>query len=206
MRAARSASRAAPRARRRRTGRRGWPRRARAGSVFGSPCSRILPRERNSTRSQTASTSYMLWLVHSTPQWPASTSVGDAGADVAGGGGVDRGGRLVEQQQPRAVEHRLGQRQPGLLAGRQHARPWSGGSASRSNCSSSSSIRAVRSLDRVDHAEDAQVLLDGQIAGQRRVDGGEVGARPARGCGRAPGRRPRSRCAPRWARARRGSC
>ena len=46
----------------------------------------------------------------------------DAGADVARGGRVDRGGRLVEQQQPRLVEHRLGEGQARLLARGQHAR------------------------------------------------------------------------------------
>jgi hypothetical protein len=44
------------------------------GQRLGIALSTILPRDRNSTRSQTASTSYMLWLVHSTPQWPLSTN------------------------------------------------------------------------------------------------------------------------------------
>ena len=68
-----------------------------------------------------------LHLVHvvARPQHAAVAvvdEVRDAGADVARVRRVDRGGRLVEQQQPRAVEHGLGEREPGLLAGRQHAR------------------------------------------------------------------------------------
>jgi len=41
-----------------------------SGQVRGFPCSTILPRDRNNTRSHTASTSYMLWLVHRTPWSP----------------------------------------------------------------------------------------------------------------------------------------
>ena len=42
---------------------------------------------------------------------------------------------------------------------------------------SASSMRARKLGDAIDHAEDAQVLLDGEIAGQRAVDGGEIGLR-----------------------------
>ena len=44
----------------------------------------------------------------------------------------------------------------------------------RSNCSSSASMRSASRLHAVEQAEDAQVLRDGQVAGQRRVHGGEV--------------------------------
>src|ERR1700733_3133445 len=44
-----------------------------SGSVFGSPSSTIRPCDRNSTRSQTAWTSYMLWLRHHTPPCPPPT-------------------------------------------------------------------------------------------------------------------------------------
>jgi len=37
------------------------------GKIFGSPSSRILPCDKKRTRSQIASTSYMLCEVHSTP-------------------------------------------------------------------------------------------------------------------------------------------
>src|ERR1700722_14204591 len=46
-----------------------------SGSVFGSPSSTIRPCDRNSTRSQTAWTSYMLWLPPNTPQSPLSTNL-----------------------------------------------------------------------------------------------------------------------------------
>ena len=51
--------------------------------------------------------------------------------------------------------------------------------ARRSNCSSSVSMRGGQVLDAVDQAEEAQILSHGQIAGQRRVDGREIGALPA---------------------------
>ena len=154
------------------------------GSVFGSPSSTILPCERNSTRSQTASTSYMLWLVHSTPQCPLSTNSAIPARMSRAVDGIDRGGRLVEQQQARAVQHRLGEAEPRLLARRQHARLGLA-EAGEVEGREQRSIRSAQVAHGVDHAEDAQVLLDGQIAGQRRVDGGEVGARRAPGCDRA---------------------
>ncbi len=42
-------------------------------------------------------------------------------ADPIGGVGVERGGRLVEQQNLRPVDQRLGKADPGFLAGRQAA-------------------------------------------------------------------------------------
>ena len=42
-------------------------------------------------------------------------------AHPVGGVGIERGGRLVEQQDFRAVEQRLGERDAGLLAGRELA-------------------------------------------------------------------------------------
>ena len=41
-------------------------------------------------------------------------------------------------------------------------------------------MRAVSVAHAVEHAEEAQVLRDGQVARQRRIDGGEVRARRAR--------------------------
>ena len=172
--------RAAPRAPRRRTGRRGWPRRARPAASSGSPSS-----SDPAARQEQHPVADRLDLVHvvAGPQHAAVAAVdeaGDAGADVAGGRGIDRGGRLVEQQQPRPVQHRLGEREPGLLARRQHAGlgPAEAGEVVGRRAAPRSA--PSRSLDLVDHAEHAQVLLDGEVAGQRRVDGGEIGA------GRAP--------------------
>ena len=45
-----------------------------AGSARGSPSNRIFPCDRNSTRSQTSSTSYMLWDVHKIPQFSSRAS------------------------------------------------------------------------------------------------------------------------------------
>ena len=73
-----------------------------AGNVFGSPSSRMRPCERNSTRSHTCSTSYMLCDVHSTPPRPCSANRADAGADVLRGRGIERRCRLVQQQQAAA--------------------------------------------------------------------------------------------------------
>ena len=112
-------------------------------------------------------------------------------------GGVERGGGLVEQQQARAVQHRLGERQPGS-ARRRTARPHLV-SRKRSQVELSEQLLdALREvLDAVDQAEDAQVLLHRQVAGQRRIDGGEVGARERPASAASRGRRPRSRCRPR---------
>ena len=152
------------------------------GRVFGSPSSRILPRDRNSTRSQTASTSYMLWLVHSTPQWPLSTkSAMPARMSRAVDGSIEAVGSSSSSSRG-PVQHRLGEAEPGLLAGGQHARL--GACGTRQIVGLEQRLDPlVEAFDAVDHAEHPQVLLDRQVAGQRRVDGGEIGALPAPGCG-----------------------
>jgi aspartate/methionine/tyrosine aminotransferase len=104
----------------------------------------------------------------------------DAGADVPGGRGIDRSRRLVQQQEPRAVQHRFRQLQPGLLAGREH--PGLGlAIAGQVELGEQRLDPFAQVRDDVDHAEDAQVLLDREVARQRRVDGREVGPleRPA---------------------------
>ena len=114
------------------------------------------------------------------PASPAFDDLADAGADVARGRRVDRGGRLVEQEESRAVQHRFRKPEPRLLARRQYARL----------CPAVSFKIVGREqfldppgqvLDRVDHAEDAKVLLDSEIARKGGVDGGEIraGERPA---------------------------
>ena len=92
-----------------------------AGKVRGSPSSRILPRERNSTRSQTSSTSYMLCEVHSTPPSPCAANSRILHADFPRHGRIERGRGFVEQQQARIVEHRLSERDARLFAGGKHA-------------------------------------------------------------------------------------
>ena len=99
-------------------------------------------------------------------------------------GGIERGGRLVEQQQVRLVEHRLGQTDARLLAGGEHAalgvaKPFEVELLEHL-------VDALREfLHAVEQAEEAQILVHGQIAGQRRVDGGEV--RPLQSLAAVPG-------------------
>src|SRR5690606_12292978 len=95
-----------------------------AGKVLGSPCSRIFPRERNSTRQHPVAD--LLHLIHIVrgPEHGTAVAVGeaaDAGADLPCRGRIQGSGRLIQQQQVRAVEHGLGQCDPGLLARREHA-------------------------------------------------------------------------------------
>ncbi len=88
-----------------------------SGSVFGSPLEHNPPMRQNSTRSQTAWTSYMLWLVHNTPQSPLSTNFEMPARMSRAFEGIDGGGGLVEQKQPGEIEHGLGERESCLLAG-----------------------------------------------------------------------------------------
>src|SRR5262249_46713397 len=70
------------------------------------------PRFMMITRSHSRSTSAMLW--------EASSTVAPR-AHPVGGVGVERGGRLVEQQHLRRVDQRLGERHACLLSGRELA-------------------------------------------------------------------------------------
>ncbi len=112
------------------------------------------------------------------PEDPAGAVFGD-GADratqVLRGRGIERGGRLVEQQQRRLVQHRLGERDARLLAGRQHA---------AFRVAEAAQIEAVEHrvdaradvADVVEQPEQGQVLQDRKVARQRRVDRREVRA------------------------------
>ncbi len=99
----------------------------------------------------------------------------DAHPELARRGRIDRGGGLVQQQQAGPVEHSLGQRDPRLLAGRQqpglHIRE-----AFEIEVMQHLVDARLQSLDAVDQPEDPQVLPHRQVARQRRVDGGEIGA------------------------------
>ncbi len=98
--------------------------------------------------------------------------------------GSERSRGLIEQQRPRAVEHGLGQAHSGLLARRQHA-------AFRvaESCEIELFEQAFDPLrqvsDAVQQSEYAQVLINGQIPGKRRVNGRKIGslesARPVGG-------------------------
>jgi len=145
------------------------------GSVFGLPWSRIFPCETNSTRS-----AHVLDLVHvvRSPQHAARAlrNVGpDPAADVARHRRVERGGRFVQQQQVRAIEHRFGESRAGLFARGQHA---------GLHVAKGFQIKLFQQLfdsfgqivHSVDKSEDAQVLGDGEISWQRRIDGREIRA------------------------------
>src|SRR5262249_45368224 len=110
------------------------------------------------TRSHRRSTSTILWKASSTvAEWSRRENSNRPRPPAAGPVGIERGGRLVEQQNVRAVDERLGERHAGLLAGRQFA----GGPIEQID-----EIELGRDLfdplvelrDRVDHAEHLQVL------------------------------------------------
>ncbi len=88
------------------------------------------------------------------------------------------------------VQHRLGEREPGLFARRQH--PRFGPAIAREIVAPEQLLDPLaQMLDAIEQTEHAQILLDGEIARQRRVDRGEVRAGEGRRCGRSPDRRPR---------------
>ncbi len=118
-------------------------------------------------------------LVHvvAGPQHAAAVGLGggdDMGADVPGGGRVDRGGGLVQQQQLGVVEHGLGQGHAGLFAGRQQ--PALGHAVVHQVVLGQELVDPrLQVLHAVDQAEHLEVLLHRQVAGQGGVGGGEVG-------------------------------
>ena len=99
----------------------------------------------------------------------------NGGADFAGDGGVEGRGGLVEQQQARLVEHGFGQSDAGLLAGGENA-AFGVAKMQKVEISQDGFDALAQMRHGIEHAEDAQVLRDGEIARQRRVDRGEVGA------------------------------
>src|SRR5687767_15009304 len=106
----------------------------------------------------------LLDLVHvvRSPQHAAPAGGGEvahARAYVARRRGVERGGRLVEQEEARAVEHRLGERDARLLArGEDAALRVAEGPQVELREQLADPRREAR--DAVDHAEDAQALAD----------------------------------------------
>ena len=63
----------------------------------------------------------MLWEASSTVAPRSWRKRSSRAAHPVGGVGIERGGRLVEQQDFRAIDQRLGERDAGLLSGRQLA-------------------------------------------------------------------------------------
>jgi len=113
------------------------------------------------------------------PQDAAVTLGGEAadgGPDLPGSGRIQRGGRLVQQEQPWPVQHRLGDPGPGLLARREQAAL---GMAKALEIELLEQLLdpLAQVLDFIEHAEDPEILIDRQVAGQRRVHRGEVGPR-----------------------------
>ena len=79
------------------------------------------PRFMMMTRSHSRSTSAMLCEASSIVA-PRSLAIAlEPAAHPVGGVGIERGGRLVEQQHLRLVDQRLGERHAGLLSGRELA-------------------------------------------------------------------------------------
>ena len=87
----------------------------------GVPSSMMRPASSRMTRSASRSTSAMLCEANSSVAPRLSRIMLELPPDPVGGVGVERGGRLVEQEKLRRVEQRLGEADAGLLAGRQFA-------------------------------------------------------------------------------------
>ena len=96
-------------------------------------------------------------------------------ADLARDGRVERGRRLVQKKQGRLIQHRFGQADARLFAGREHAAFYVPEREQivlfQQRLNAGGQI-----LHAVDQPEEAQILKHGQIAGQRRIDGREIGA------------------------------
>src|SRR5215475_208605 len=147
----------------------------------------IFPCDRNSTRSQTSSTSYMLWDVHRTPQAPcdairrilARISCAVAGSrDAVGSSRSSRCGSLSIALARHKRVCSPEERTPAFV------------SRKRSS-SSNSSVSATRKREfelleqcvdtllktgyAVDQSENAQILINREVAGKRRIHGREVG-------------------------------
>ena len=118
----------------------------------------------------------MLCDVHRTPDVVRGGVLPDPLAYVVRGGRIERSRRLVQQQQRRLVQQRLCELDARLLARRQRAAfhaPEPRQVERLEQCLNP----ALQLSDAVEQSEDAEVLFDGQIAGQWRVDSGEVRAR-----------------------------
>jgi len=102
-----------------------------------------------------------------------SSEPADLAANVAGGGGIERRGRLVEQQQFRSVDHRLS---------KSNARLFTRGEQAALGVSEAIEIEireqrfdaALQFLYAIQKSEDAQIFVNRQIARQRRVHGREI--------------------------------
>ena len=130
------------------------------------------------TRSASRSTSAMLWEANRIVAPRACGIVLQLSPDPVGGVGVERGGRLVEQQQLRRIEQRLGEPDARLLPRRQLA----GGAVEQLRISRRSSARkAMRSVcigDTIETGIDGQVLPHGEP--HRQVDIGALEIDPLR--------------------------
>ena len=98
----------------------------------------------------------------------------DLNADLARDGRVQRRRRLVQQQQRRPIQHRLGQAHARLLTRRQHA-AFHVAKREQVVLFQQRLNAGGQIFDAVDQSEEAQILNHRQIAGQRRVDGREIG-------------------------------
>jgi hypothetical protein len=99
----------------------------------------------------------------------------NGGAYLAGSGGIKGRGGLIEQEETRFIQHRFGESHAGLFAG---------GKNTALGAAEAEEIELLQNglnafgqvRDSIEHAKDAQVLRDGEVTGQWRVDGGEVRA------------------------------
>ncbi|HEX8118035.1 MAG TPA: hypothetical protein VF521_12250, partial [Pyrinomonadaceae bacterium] len=149
----------------------------RVAPVLGGQSLRVAFEQHAPLRDEEHAVADLLDLVHvvRSPEHAALPARGEAAharARLLRRGGVERRGRLVEQQQVGPVEHCLGERHARLLARGEHAalRVAEGQQVELFE-QLLDPVRQAR--DAVEHAEDAQVLRDGEVAGQRRVDGRE---------------------------------
>ena len=99
----------------------------------------------------------------------------DLGTDELRRGRVQRGGGLVEQQQLRPVEQRLGERRARLLARGQQAAL---GAAQFLQIKFADELidAGAQPRDAVEQAEEGEILLDGEIARQGGIHRREIGA------------------------------
>jgi len=152
---------------------RAFPCRA-SGAGKRDPFQQIFPRERKRTLSHTSVTSCMLCVVQRTPILSRRLN-----SRISRGcrwrSRVERRRRLVEEEEARAVDHRLGEADARLLSGRQEAEldvPH----LPQVETPPPNRRSAPQVPDFVQQAEEAEVLGNGQVSGQGGVYGGEIRA------------------------------
>src|SRR5215469_6856235 len=153
----------------------------RRGAMLPRQLPRIALEEYPAVRQEEHPVAHFLDFVHvvGRPQDPAAVldrEAADPRPDGLRRGRVQRGGRLIEQQQPRPVEDRLGESNPSLLPG---------GEQAALGVPQALEVELPQQLPDpapevrypVDEAEEPEVLRDREVARKRRIHGREVGVR-----------------------------